>query len=304
MARFVQMLQRSGVFADQHFMVVPKGGFNLVYLRDAAGCQLVHDARLKVRDVKFDDIERIATEYLRGRALGPDHDDRLLRLRTAMYGGIAQQAKGRLLQVRENGTGIPVLAATQGGSVVQLDVAIMDRKEYTVAFRFLKHTDASRSVVPLTKRTPADAKSWIDRLNWIYGAQANVFFHKFDAEWISLPAPAPQPMSFEYFEKALVGYRQKGADLTCFLVGKYKGAANGSEAAGSYSDLHKACVLDDGPNTGIFDDAPYDSFIGVMAHEFMHFAGGSHHDRGRLLMSRGLETMEFDKQLVVQINAW
>ena len=304
MARFVQMLPRSGVFADQNLMIVPRGGFNLVYLRDAAGVRLSHDARLAVHDVKFDDVERVAKEYLHTRARGAGYADLLLQLRTVMYGGIAAQSTGRLLRVRALGTGIPILTATQGASVLKLDVAIMPRKEHTVAFKFLKHTVASRSVVPLTKTTPADASGWIDRLNWIYGAQANVHFRMVGADWLSYPTSIAQPMSFEVFEKTLASHKHAGAALTCFLVGRYKGSAHGSEAAGSYSVPHRICVLDDGPNHGIFDDWMYDSFTGVMAHEFMHFAGGSHHDRGRILMSRGLETLDFDKQLVSQINAW
>ena len=304
MAQFVQLLQRAGVFADQNLMVVPRGGFNLIYLRDAKDFRVTHDTRLDVTDVKFDDVERIAKEFLRARAQGADHADRLLRLRTAMFGCVAPQSSGRLLLVRAHGTGIPALTATRGATVLKLDVAIMGRKEYTVGFRFLKHTNASRSLVPLTRYTPASAQVWIDSLNWIFGAQANVYFRMVGADWIPLPTPVAQPMSFEHVEKTLLRYKHPGAALTCFLVGKYNGSEHGSDAAGSYSVAHKMCVLDDGPNAGIFDDWMYDSFVGVMAHEFMHFAGGSHHDRGRFLMSRGLETMDFDKQLVIQLNAW
>ena len=304
MPRFVQMLERSGVFADQNLMIVLKGGFNLVYLRDAKGVTLKHDLRLDVQDVKFGDVERIAKEYFRIRSQGAAYADRLLALRTAMYGGIGPESTGRLLKVSAHGTGIPEMSATNGASVAKLDVAIMPRKEYTVAFRFLKHTTAPRLSVPVTKYTPANAQEWMNKLNWIFGAQANVYFRMIVADWIVLPTPAPQPMTFETFDKLLVPQKHGGAALTCFLVGKYKGSEHGADAAGSYSIPHKVCVLDDNPDSVIFDDSMYDAFTGVMAHEFTHFAGGYHHDRGRFLMSRGIETMEFDKQLVMQLNAW
>ncbi|MBC7842844.1 MAG: hypothetical protein H7099_11050 [Gemmatimonadaceae bacterium] len=304
MARFVQMLQKSGVFADQNFMIVPQGGFNLVYLRDSAGFQIMHDRRLKVHDVKADQVERIATEYLRAREGSPGSIDRLLQLRTVMHNSVNKSARGKLLQVWANGSGIPVLTAKSGTVSLKLDVAILRRKEYTVSFKFLKHTMPAGALVPATTLTTESTSTWMNKLNWIFGAQANVYFKSIDAAWVTLRTTASQPMTFEEFEQSLIPHKHKDAALTCFLVGKYKGANSGSEAAGTYSPSHKVCVLDDGPTHGIFDDLNFDSFIGVMAHEFTHFAGGNHHNRGRFLMSHGIETLDFDKQLVVELNAW
>ena len=304
MARFVQMLVKSGVFTDQNFMIVPQGGFNLVYLRDAAGFQIAHDRRLKVHEVKSEQVERIATEYLRSREGSAGSVDRLLRLRTAMHNGVSKSARGKLLQVWANGSGLPVLTAKSGTASLKLDVAILRRKEYTVSFKFLKHTTQSGALLPATTWTTASASTWVTQLNWIFGAQANVYFKLIDADWVTLRTTASQPMTFEEFERTLIPLKHKNADLTCFLVGKYQGAASGAEAAGTYSIPHKVCVLDDGPFPALFDDWDFDSFTGLMAHEFTHFAGGNHHNRGRLLMSHRIETLDFDKQLVVELNAW
>lgn len=304
MARFVQMLPKSGIYADHSFMIVPKSGFNLVYLRDGKDFAIAHDARIIVHEVKFHEVERIAKEYVSTRSGGSDAADRLLGLRTAMYDSVGAAAAGKLLQVRANGSGLPTLTAKRGTAAVKLDVAILRRKEVAVAFKFVKHTTAGRALKELTKYTPAHAQDWIDKLNWIFGAQANVHFKTIGADWISLKTTASQPMTTEEFRKTLVPLKHIGAALTCFMVGKYKGSATGSDAAGSYLPTEGVCVLDDGPTYGIFDDLNYDSFIGVMAHEFGHFAGLAHHDRGRFLMSRGIETLDLDKQHVSDLNPW
>lgn len=304
MARFVQMLPKSGIFADQNFMTVPKSGFNLVYLRDGKNFDITHDDRIAVHEVAFDEVEMIAKAYMSTRDAGADSVDRLLRLRTAMYGSVGAAASGKLLQVKAKGDRLPVLSAKRGGAEVRLDVAILKRKELAVAFKFVKHTTSSRAVQALTRYTPADAQGWIDKLNWIFGAQANVYFKLVSADWISLKTTASQPMTFEEFGKTLVPQKHIGAAMTCFLIGKYKGSATGSDAAGSFSPSQRVTVLDDGPTYGIFDDSDYDSFIGVMAHEFGHFAGLGHHDRARVMMSRGIETLDFDKQIINDINPW
>ncbi len=304
MARFVQMLPKSGIYADQNFMIAPKSGFNLVYLRDGKDFDITHDNRIDVHEVTFGDVETIAKAYMSTRAAGSEGADRLLQLRTAMYGGVGATASGKLLQVRANGAGIPILAVRRGTTELRLDVAIMKRKEFSVAFKFVKHTTSGKAVMPLTTYAPTDAQGWIDQLNWIYGAQVNVHFKLVGADWISLKTTASQPMTFEEFARTLVPQKHIGAAMTCFLVGRYKGSATGSDAAGSYSSMHRVCVLDDGPTYGVFDDSDYDSFIGVMAHEFGHFAGLAHHNRGRFMMSTGIETLDFDKQLVSDINPW
>jgi hypothetical protein len=304
MAYFVQMMEKAGVYPAENFMIVPRGGFNLCYLRDGKDYRISHDARLDVHEVKFDEIERIAKDFMGARASGHDAAGRLLGLRTTMYGSVGPQASGKLLLVRANGRGLPSLTASRGRAEVKLEVGIMERKEKTVAFKFLKHTNAAGSTVPVTVNSPGNAQEWVHKLNWIFGAQANVYFKPIATDWVSIGRPVAQPMTAGEFKQSIVPHKHATADLTCFLVGKYKGDEHGTEAAGTYFPDHKVCVLDDGPVPGIFDDSTYDSFIGVMAHEFAHFLGGGHHNRGRFLMSNATETLELDKQLVIQLNHW
>jgi hypothetical protein len=68
MASFVQFLQYSGVYAAQSFMIVPRGGFNLVCLRDSKDVSLSYDrGRLQIEDVRPEDVERVAQEYISTR---------------------------------------------------------------------------------------------------------------------------------------------------------------------------------------------------------------------------------------------
>lgn len=88
-ASFVQFLQHSDVYAEQSFMIVPRGGFNLVCLYDSKDVHRSYDrSRLQVEDVRFEHVERVAQEYINTRygvQRSQEREDQLLRLRTALY---------------------------------------------------------------------------------------------------------------------------------------------------------------------------------------------------------------------------
>ncbi len=310
MASFVQFLPRSGVIAEQSFMSVPRPGFNLVCLRDSKGVQLSYDpGRLQVDDVRLEDVERVAQEYIAtrfGKLKGQERDDQLLRLRTALFATARPEGLARGLKVTARGIGIPELKAVRGNISIKLDVALLPRKDYTIAFRFLRHLNESGKVINATKWTPEDVPWFLTKLNWTFGAQANIFFSPLDATWITVHKALGPKISRDDFRKEVVPYKRRGADLTCFLVGDYDAMA--SEAAGQYlSDEQVFVVVDEG-NPPVFDHG--EAFIGVMAHEVGHFLhhkrnlGSGHHDRNGVLLSSGMESLTFDRQLVGDLNAW
>ena len=118
MASFVQFLQDSGVYAAQSFMIVPRGGFNLVCLRDSKDVGLSYDrGRLQVEDVRFEHVERVAQEYINTRfreQRSQERQDQLLRLRTALYATARPEGLARALKVSAKGVGIPELKAMRG----------------------------------------------------------------------------------------------------------------------------------------------------------------------------------------------
>ena len=311
MASFVQFLQNSGVYAAQSFMTVPRGGFNLVCLRDSKDVGLSYDRdRLQVEDVRFEHVERVAQEYINYRfreQRSQERQDQLLRLRTALYATARPESLARALKVSANGGGIPELRAMRGNTDIKLEVASLPRKDFTIAFKFLRHLDKSGNVINATKWTPDDAPWFLTRLNWTFGAQTNIFFTSVDAAWITVQKALGPKISRDVFRKDIVPLKRHGADLTCFLVGDYDAMDN--EAAGEYLPDEQVCVVVDQGNPPMFDYG--EAFIGVMAHEVGHFLhhkrnmpGSGHHDRSGILLSSGMESLSLDKQLVSNLNAW
>ncbi|MGF6306226.1 hypothetical protein ABIB82_000354 [Bradyrhizobium sp. i1.8.4] len=311
MVSFVQFLPHSGVYAAQSFMVVPRGGFNLVCLRDSKDVRLTYDrGRLQVEDVSLEHVERVAQEYIKaryGEQKGREREDQLLRLRTALYGAARPEGLARALKVTAKDAGIPELKATRGNAGIKLDVAILPRKEFKIAFKFLRHLDQSGIVINATKWTPDDVPWFLTKLNWTFGAQTNIFFTPVDATWITVQKALGPKISRDVFRKDIVPLKRRGADLTCFLVGDYDAMDN--EAAGEYLPDEQVCVVVDQGNPPVFDYG--EAFIGVMAHEVGHFLhhkrnlpGSGHHARSGILLSSGMESLSLDKQLVSNFNAW
>lgn len=245
MASFAQFLQDSGVYAAQSFMIVPRGGFNLVCLRD-------------------------------------------------------------WMAVRAASRSLPKVSVFRN-TAIKLEVAILQRKDFTIAFRFLKHLDQSGKVINATKWTPDDVPWFLTRLNWVFGAQTNIFFTLVDAKWITVQKALGPKISRDVFRKDIAPLKRRGADLTCFLVGDY--AAMDTEAAGEYLPDEQVFVVVDQGNPPVFDLG--EAFIGVMAHEIGHFLhhkrnmpGSGHHNRSGILLSSGMESLSLDKQLVTNFNAW
>jgi hypothetical protein len=310
MPRFVQFLQHSGVYAEQDFMIVPRPGFNLVCLRDSKDVRLSYDRnRLQVDDVGLEDVERVALEYINfryGKQKGQERDDQLLRLRTGLF-GTAQPGLARGFKVTAKGAGLPELKATRGNISVKLDVALLPRKDFKIAFRFLRHLDPSGKEIDATKWKPEDVPWILTRLNWTFGAQANIFFTSVEATRFTIPKALGPKISRDVFRKEIVPKKIGGADLTCFLVGDYD--AMDTEAAGEYLVDEQVFVVVDEGNPPVFDYG--EAFIGVVAHEVGHFLhhkrsmpGSGHHSRKGILLSSGMESLSLDKQLVSNFNAW
>jgi hypothetical protein len=311
MPSFVQFLQHSGVYAAQSFMIVPREGFNLVCLRDSKDVHLSYDVyRLQVDIVHLKDVERVAQEYINtrfGEQRSQEREDQLLRLRTALYATARPEGLARALKVSAKGVGIPELKAMRGNTGIRLEVAILPRKDFTIAFKFLKHLDQSGKVINATKWTPDDVPWFLTRLNWTFGAQTNIFFTPVDATWITVQKALGPKISRDVFRKDIVPFKRRGAHLTCFLVGDYDAMDN--EAAGEYLPDEQVCVVVDQGNPPVFDYG--EAFIGVMAHEVGHFLhhkrnlpASGHHDRNGILLSSGMESLSLDKQLVINLNAW
>jgi hypothetical protein len=310
MASFVQFLEHSGVYASESFMIIPRIGFNLVCLRDSKNVGLSHDRRLEVAYMRLENVERDAQEYINaryGEQKSQERDDQLLRLRAALYATVRPEGVARALKVSANGHGLTELKATHGNTSVKLDVAIMPRKDFTIAFKFLRQLDQSGKVINATQFTPDDAPWFLSKLNWTFGAQANIFFTLVNAAWITIQKALGPKIPRDVFRSDIAPLKMGGADLTCFLVGDYDALT--TEAAGEFLPDEQVCVVVDQGNPAVFDNG--EAFHGVMAHEVGHFLlnkrnmpGTGHHGRGGILLSANMESLSLDKQLLIDVNAW
>ena len=250
MPRFVQFLQHSGVYAEQSFMIVPRPGFNLVCLRDSKDVRLSYDPnRLQVDTVGFEDVERVALDYINyryGKKKSQERDDQLLRLRTALFATAPPDSLARGYKVTAKGKGVPEFKATRGNISVKLDVGLLPRKDFKIAFKFLRQLDSSGKEINATRWKPEDAPWMLTRLNWTFGAQANIFFTQVEAEWFTVKKALGPKILRDDFRTDIVPHKTKGADITCFLVGDYD--AKATEAAGEYLADEQVCVVVDQGN--------------------------------------------------------
>jgi hypothetical protein len=204
-------------------------GLQLVCLRDSKDVRLSYDPdRLQVNSVGLEDVERVALEYINyryGKQKSQERDDQLLRLRTALVATARPEGLARGYKVTAKGIGVPELNATRGNIGVKLAVGLLPRKDFKIAFKFLRQLDSSGKVINATKWTPDDAPWMLTRLNWTFGAQANIFFTSVEAAWFTVQKALGPKIMRDVFRTDIVPHKTRGADITCFLVGDYDATA-------------------------------------------------------------------------------
>jgi hypothetical protein len=168
MARFVEVARNRGVDSWQpgkEWMMVPQGGSNLVCLEDGDG--------YTVREKKGKDkltFTKLSPSQAHG-AVGSEYG----RLKA---GSQIYQVNGKPKVDRETW-----IEATNGKDLASIHAVIHDRLDFKVAFYFLQDKGAKD---PRSKYGPKDVDGWIERLNNIYGLQANMWFAKASADPLPL----------------------------------------------------------------------------------------------------------------------
>ena len=308
MPGFKEVFRETGV-PQPDFMVVPHKGENLVWFAGArgGGVSFSPDPKISIHAVRERDVSRIAGDYVRRHATGMGLsavEDARKALWAAMF-AILHSNPGDLLLVSGKSPGWSRIKATHGGKTTILDVAVTKSQWIDISFRFLRHRDANGNLVPDTIWSPDDASKWVAGLNWIYGPQVNVSFDLWDAEWVTLNQAPSQPISRNVFLNDIVGQKPAGPDLTVFLVGEWGGGYSGHTGGTFFHDVDAAVVTDRPSHPEIAKTI--DPFMLSLAHEIAHslrkergFFG--HHDRPNVLLSRGIQSLRLDKQLVMDIN--
>jgi hypothetical protein len=308
MPRLREVLNNTGV-PQEDFIVVPKGSQNLVWLDGAKGALgISHDGKVDVETVTKRNLSRIAEGITRhhtsGSALGTMRDYQK-QLWTRMV-DIVEHHPGHLLAITGKAPGWGKLKVASGGRSYQADIGVSKQSYIDVAFRFVQHKAPNGGFGPDTIHRPDAAEDWVATLNWIYGPQANVHFDLLDAEWVTLDQAPSQPVGRDFFLKSIATAPPVLADVTIYLVGTWGGGASG-HSRGTYFDNTGIAVVTDAPAQEEIPEG-INVFMLTMAHEILHYLRearhmpGSHHDRERVLLSNGIQTLKIDKQLVLDIN--
>jgi hypothetical protein len=185
-----------------------------------------------------------------------------------------------------------------------VDVAICPYKVFNVAFRFLRHKDQAGGMKAATRWTPEMAKEMVRMSNDVFAPQVNIHFKLADSDWVTTEE-LHQPIGDQAFKQYLVKHKSDKADVTVFLVGKWKG--NDTHPNGTYYTEENVAVVNDNPSHPEGTDG--DPFALTLAHELAHHVQHTrsalgHHNREKILLSTGIQSPKLDKQLVADLNPW
>jgi hypothetical protein len=136
-----------------------------------------------------------------------------------------------------------------------------------IAFKFLHYPDDSGNVLPVTHKDHAFAPEWIADLDWILGGQANVWFELVKAEPVRIERQLGSPLDDVTFRNYVAPHKDPWADVTVFLVGKWKGS--GAAGGTFFTDLGDVIALADKPAIPVVPGN--DPFIVTLAHELVHY---------------------------------
>ena len=296
MPKFTQLLKEAGVDSPHNFMVVGLRGSNLVGLHDAKGFDLRFDhSLLEVRQLTREQFPQVSnTLYDQFIAWNLINEDSAKAFLGTMHTNVGPRS--RLLLVTGRMRGLASINAVHAGITFKLEVAVVPSQNFTVAFKFLQHPDESGNI-STTRLNPSDARWLINKLNWIYGPQANISFEMVEADWVKVDKILGESLNKEAFLNHIVERKNKSADLNIFFVRKWKGG----EAGGTHFPEEEAVVVEENPKSlPVVDDA--DPFLVNLAHEVAHYLGADHHDRENVLLSRGRQSTRLDRGLVLAIN--
>ena len=243
-------------------LLLPARRPSLVMVRNA-GAHPVSAKDLAITRINKDGVPAALDSYLSGFGLTAPHKK---ALQGELWTAIAREmaAGGVLLSVDGKKAGTAWLYA---GKVKQ-QVAVTEPVYRDVGFKFLHHINGAGVMAPATSKEPKQVDDWIADLNWILGAQANIWFEKSDYDPVEVKEVLAKPVGDAVLRNHLVSKRDPLADVTVYLVGKWKGKAGGDPAGTYFPDLNVIAV-DDNPSIPMVPGS--DQFTIVLAHELVHY---------------------------------
>jgi hypothetical protein len=309
MFRITEFLKATGVDTVDNFMVVPLEGTNFVRIHGAQDFNLQYNrSSLGILKVTREQLARVSTamheQHTKNGMLLTENRHRLREITNTLPYSVSSM-NSALYLITGKTRGIHKVKAVSGRTSFEFEVAVVPKGFYTIAFKFLQHSDGAGGIKTPSKWKPSDAQWMIDRLNWIYGMQANVFFGIHEADWVKIDRHFADQIDRDAFFNIIAKRKNNSADLNVFFVGKYVGTSG--EAGGTFDPIEETAVVDDNGN-GVPVTEGEDAFTVILAHEVGHFLikmrseKSGHHDREKVLMSTGYESTKIDKYLVKLIH--
>jgi hypothetical protein len=250
---------------SQSKVMIPRDKPRLILVEGAKGRASPAGGHLDAAKLGKDEVLHALNGYLADLSLSQDDQKVLLG---ALQSRITQSLAngGQLLSVTGKLAGPTSITADK----VTLKVIVADAATYEVAFKFLRHLDDDGNMTDATLRAPAEVDGWIKKLNWILGAQANVWFTSkqrktFDVGRVLGSVSEKVMRNNSEFADAI----ETSADVTVYLVGKFVDAAG--RTMQNFDGKKNIAVVVDDKCTGVPVVKGDEPFILTLAHELVHF---------------------------------
>jgi hypothetical protein len=312
---FSEILPLFGVDAARGFMMVPVGGFNLVYHSLGKGASLAFspdDGHLSIRDVtdEIRNAPHVSTISKNPKQpLFVDNDDMTAFL-AAAFQGLSTDPSQRLLAVTANSRGVHTVILASSRHKESLTVWALNDKPTTISFRYVKYTGqwpppgaTDRDVGRYSRgvaRTKDEGEKYAKLVSQLLRHQANISVELKSSDDLGLETAFGKTASNVWFKERLLPNRDKGADTTIFVVP----AIDGAEGRSMIDNDRTALMVAEKPIV-VWAGTAGDPFQLVTAHELAHTLGGNHRKDEGLLMSNynHKQGLLIDKDTLSEINS-
>jgi hypothetical protein len=262
MAKFEEIERNSGVDSlkpGTEWIMVPKGKSNIVRLTGGVGYSIkATEGTNKVsiaeisKDKHADEVGRINAPFI-------GKDDKLLRIK-----GL-HQGPGKI-------------TATKGSDTAELKFSVHGSRTFGITFFFLCDLDGQRPK-PRSAFADKDVTAWIEKLNQVYGPQANIWFKPGKHMPLAIPGldatvtADHAQMLAEHKNTQVAGGKTKEskAPIRVFLAGSALRSTDKSHPAGFYHIPSKVILLKDQTEPAPSADGPKSLMLKTLAHEIGHF---------------------------------
>ncbi|MEN3381740.1 MAG: hypothetical protein V7608_1784, partial [Hyphomicrobiales bacterium] len=263
MAKFEEIERNSGVDSlkpGTEWIMVPKGKSNIVCLTGGAGYGVkAVEGTNKVsiaeihKDKQDDEVGRINAPFI-------GKDDKLLRI-TGLH-----QGPGKI-------------AATKGSDKAELKFSVHGSRTFNISFFFLSDLDGQNRSTPRSAFSQKDAPGWVEKLNQVYGPQANIWFELGKNMPLAISGldkvvtSDHAKMLAEHKDTQVASGKTKDskAPIRVFLAGPALQSNDKSEPFGFYHIDSKVILLKDQQEPKPGSEGPTSLMLKTLAHEIGHF---------------------------------